>query len=692
MPYAAPCSRAPRTAAVGGRVRVPRGALICPADAGFPCGGYSTVRRRSISTATALAVLLGSAALSLGTAGTASAATAHVTSPGGLVVDGALQRVFVGDSSAGTVAVTDYSGAVLGSLGGVTGVSDLAVSDDGATVYAAAPEIHEIWAIDASTLDVKARYTVSTNYGPRHVAFTGGKVWFSYGDQWDGDIGSVDPAVDPASGTDPVALGQFPSRVWGQALLDTDPSQPGILAVGETGLSTDSMAVLDVTGDKPALVAWHNGDYSLNDGIGDIDLVPGGTQVLVNGRDRDAYAGGTFKAAGSYPSGQLADVASNGLVAQVNGTKILTYRPNATLPLHTYDQGTGRTADLAWAPDDSRIFALVGTDVESGGYSLKPLTGAALNNPTLTVSAPSTATRATKLTVTGKLTASVPLPAGVTLQVTRTDLESPGGKALPAVTVRADGTYSFSDTPPAGGTVTYKVAYAGDTQHSAVTASDKVDVSRASTSLSLNNNGKVYAYGADVKFTAHLGTTYKNRTVEIWANPYGSDKPNKLIKKGTVNSSGNISATVDMTRDTDVTAVFKGDARYKARTVKSTGYAKVKNSTVVSKNYKTAKIGSTTYSWFHKNSAPVITTTMSYYPGRKERVDMQVYYQGKWYTTDGSPQYFKLASNGKCAVNLGAPGQSGLKARVRASYINNSSGDNVNTTTYGSWKYLYFSN
>ena len=655
------------------------------------------MRTRSISTATALAVLFSSAALSVVAAGTASAATAHVTSPGGIVADGALKRVFVGDSSAGTVAATDYSGAVLGSVGGVTGVSDLAVSDDGATVYAAAPEIHEIWAIDAATLDVKARYTVSTTTGPRHVAFSGGKVWFSYGDQWDGDLGSVDPAVDPASGTDPVTLAQFPTEgtsigIWGQALLDTDPSQPGVLAVGETGLSTDSMAVLDVSSGKPALVAWHNGDYSLNDGIGDIDLVPGGSQVLVNGKDRDAYADGQFKAAGSYPSGQLADVASNGLVAQVSGGKILTYQPNATLPLHTYDQGSSRTAALTWAPDDSRIFALVGTDVENGGYSLKVLSDTALNNPTLTVNAPSTATRAKKLTVTGRLTATVPLPAGATLQVTRTDLESPNGKALPAATVKPDGTYSFTDTPPAGGTVTYKVKYAGDAEHSSVSASDKVDVSRVSTSLSVNNNGKVYAYGADAKFTAHLGTTYKNRSVEIWANPYGADKPNKLIKTGRVDSSGNISAWVDMTRDTDVTAIFKGDARYKPKTVKSTGYAKVKNSTTVSKNYKTARIGSTTYYWFHKNTDPLLTTTMSYYTGRKQRVDLQVYYAGRWYTADGSPQYFALGTNGKSAVSLDAPGQSGIKVRMRSSYINNSSGDNVNTTTYGSWKYLYFSN
>jgi len=290
------------------------------------------------------------------------------------------------------------------------------------------------------------------------------------------------------------------------------------------------------------------------------------------------------------------------------------------------------------------------------------------------------------------LAAAAMSAAGTVLTVKRTDPGASSGKALASVKTRADGTFSFTDAPSVEGDAKYTVSYAGDATRLAGSGSHTVTVSRAATTLSLNNNGKVYSYGADVKFTAHLGTTYKNRTVEIWANPYGGDKPNKLLKTGTVDSSGNISATVDMTRDTDVTAVFKGDARYAPRTVKSTGYAKVKVSTAVTKNYKKAAIGSHSYYWFHKSTSPVVTTTMTYYPGRKQRLELEVYYNGKWYATDGSPQYFALGSNGKSAVSLGAPGESGIKARVRAAYINNSSGDNVNSNTYSDWKYLYFSN
>ncbi|KOV58435.1 hypothetical protein ADL00_26445 [Streptomyces sp. AS58] len=643
---------------------------------------------RSTSAATALAVLFSSAALTALSAGSASAAAATVTTPGGIAVDGAQQRVFVGDASAGAIVAANYSGTVVDRVTGIGAVSDLALSDDGSTLYAAAPDRHEIVALDPATLDIKQRHPVATDTGPRYVAFAGGKAWFSYGDQWDGDLGSVDPAVDPSSGADPVALGQYPGKVWGQVLLDTDPNSPGLLAVGETGLSTSAMAVLDVSGGTAQEVAWHHGDYSLNDGIRDIDLVPGAAQVLVNGHDRDAYANGGFTKAGSYPSGQFADVAANGLVAQVNGGKVAVYRPDAGAPLRTYTTSSSYGAgDLAWSPDSARVFVLAGT---GGGYTLKALTEPTMNVPTLSVNAPSTATRAKKLTVTGWITATVPLPSGVKLAVTRTDLESPSGKALPAVTVKSDGTYSFTDTPPAGGTVTYKVSYAGDAEHTAVSASDKVTVSRASTSLSLNNNGKVYNYGTDAKFTAHLGTTYKNRSVEIWANPYGGDRPDKRIKVGRVDSKGNISAWVDMTRDTVVTAVFKGDARYKPKTVKSTGYARVKVSTAVSRHYKTGKIGSTTYYWFRKNTDPLLTTTMTYYPGRQQRFDLQVYYDGRWYS--GDSQYFPLGTNGKSAVSLGAPGESGIRARMRSVYVNGSSGDNVNSTTYGSWKYLYFSN
>ncbi|MET8407800.1 hypothetical protein ABZV34_06745 [Streptomyces sp. NPDC005195] len=307
---------------------------------------------------------------------------------------------------------------------------------------------------------------------------------------------------------------------------------------------------------------------------------------------------------------------------------------------------------------------------------------------TLTVDAPATASRAKSLTVDGRLTAGLALPAGTPLTVTRTDMETPNGKSLGTKTLGSGGRFSFKDTPPAGGKVKYTVKYAGDATHTPAAATDTVDVSRSAPSLTLDNNRKVYAYGTDVKFTAHLGSIYKNRTVEIWADPFGSDKPDKLVKTGRVNSSGHLSVTLDLTRDAKVTAKFAGDAHYAPKSVSSTVGAQVKVSTAISGQYRTKAVYGHTYAYFHKSKDPLFTTTMTAYPNRRQRLEMEVYYQGTWY--DAGTDYFKLGSTGVSEVRLGGTHETGYRMRVRSSYYDNTSGDTVNSTTHGAWKYFLF--
>ncbi|MFF4505453.1 YncE family protein [Streptomyces sp. NPDC001401] len=659
------------------------------------------MRRRSISTATALAVLFGSAALAVGAAGPATADSARilpVKSVGDMVVDGVHQLVYVSDPTSGKIIVTDYSGTVRTTLADEPGVTGLALSADSSQLYAAVKGDNRIVTVDTQTATPTVSYPLGTDVAPSDLEVVDGRIWFSYGD----DFGSLD-----ISGAEPVIhLDQRGDAGFtgSGTVLAADPSVPGVLAAADGG----RLAVYDVTADGATLRTKGSKDSFAKQ----IDLTPDGKQVLTSWAEGGGYGVGAYSATdlaqqSNYPTDPYPNavrIAPDGSVAGGSSSwywpDVHIFRPGDPKPVREFEfPNTGNSSGgdtlvdgaLAWAPDSSRIFAVSQND--GGVYTLRALTDPAKELPTLTVAAPTKADLAKKLTVTGKLTSTkTALPAGTSLSVTRTDLDSPSGKALPAVKTKADGSFSFTDIPPAGGKVTYKVSFAGDTTHTAASGSDAVEVSRNATTLSLNNNGKLYSYGADVKFTAHLGTTYKNRTVEIWANPFGGDKPNKLIRTATVNSSGNISATVDMTRDTDVTAVFKGDARYQPKTVKVTAYAKVKVSTAVTKNYKKAAIGSHTYYWFHKNTSPVVTTTMTYYPGRKQSLELEVYYAGKWYEVDGSPAYFALAANGKSAVSLGAAGESGIKARVRAAYINGSSGDTVNSTTYSDWKYIYFSN
>lgn len=654
------------------------------------------MRRRTLTTATALAVLLSSAALAATPAAADTTAGLPVKTTADIVVDGVHQQVFVSDPSNGKIVVTDYAGTVLRQLTDLPGVVGLELSPDSGTLYAAVRDADAVVAFDTATDTETARYAVGD--GPLSVALAGGKLWFGYGSAGEGNIGSVD-----FSGEQPVVTLAQEGNLWYSGpMLDAAPGS-NVLIAGAIGQSPVALASYDVSSGTPARTAYTT---EAGSNLGDLQVTPDGQDVVV--ASGAPYRHQVFKASdltadGSYASDAYPNsvaIAPDGAVAAgISGAyspDVYVYKPGATTSVREYDfpdtdsSVTGAdelsTAGLAWAPDGSRLFAV--TSNYSGVYSLRVLDAPTRAATSVTVTAPATATRAKKLTVKGTVTSKVALPAGIQLTVTRTDLESPDGKALAPVTVKADGTYSFSDTPPAGGKVKYKVRYAGDADHAAGSGTDTVTVSRAKTTLTLNNNGKVYAYGKDVKFTAHLGTTYKNRKVEIYADPFGSDKPKKLVKSGTVNSNGNLSVTLDLKRDTKVTATFEGDARYAPKSASSTVGARVKVSTAVSKHYKTKYNWGHTYYYFRQSKDPVFTTTMTAYPGRKQRLQIQIHYGGAWETT--GTEYFALDSAGKSAVQVTGEPPTGYRFRVRDSYINSSSGDTVNSTTHGAWKYFTF--
>ncbi|WP_327344631.1 Ig-like domain repeat protein [Streptomyces europaeiscabiei] len=652
---------------------------------------------RTLPAATALAVLFSSAALAVApTASADSTKILPVASSADIVVDGVHQRVFVSDPTNGKIVVTDYYGIVRKQFTNLPGVQGLELSADSGTLYAAVRDADAIVAVDTATETESARYPVGD--APVGVAVAGGKVWFGYGASAAGNLGSLD-----LSGEEPVVtLDQDTTHLWYNApILDAAPGSTALVA-GEPGGS--KLAVYDVasgTAGRTAAVDTGGGN------MGDLAVTPDGQRVVV--ASGAPYHHQVFKTSDLTPDGTYAsDTYPNSVAIAPDGTvaagidgiyepDIYIYEPGATTSVREYDfPNTGGSSGgdelpdsgLAWAPDASRLFAVTYND--EGVYSLRVLDAPTKALTAITVTAPATATRAKKLTVKGKVTSKATLPAGAKLTVTRTDLESTSGKALAAVTVAADGSYTFSDTPPAGGKVKYTVRYAGDADHTAASASDTVEVSRATPTLSLDKNRKTYAYGADVKFTAHLGTTYKNRKVEIWADPYGSDRPNKLVKSGTVNSQGNLSVTVDLKRDTKLSAKFAGDARYKARTVTNTVYTKVKISSSISGHYTTRTAWGQKYHYIRKSKDPVLKTTMTYYPNRQQRLKLQFHYDGAW--QDWGTEYFPLGTSGGSDVTLTGTPTTNVRLRFRSEYHDGGSGDNVNTTTYGAWKYFMYTN
>ncbi|MFE9440384.1 choice-of-anchor D domain-containing protein [Streptomyces sp. NPDC006602] len=302
----------------------------------------------------------------------------------------------------------------------------------------------------------------------------------------------------------------------------------------------------------------------------------------------------------------------------------------------------------------------------------------------VTLTAPTTATRTRALTVSGKLSGS-PFAAGAVVKVTKTDLAHPSGVALADAKVAADGSFRFADTPQIGGANTYKVAYSGDISHKPGSRTATVQVSRVSTSLTIATDHSTYKYGQYAKITAHLGTTYNKRTAAIYAQPYGGTKV--LVKSGTVDSHGNLTASYKLARNTTFSAVFAGDYRYAPKTVARSVHSYVGISQKLSGYYTSTYYGSTLYRVYHHTAGERLDITVA--PNKAGQCvvfHVQRYYSGAWHTQTTTPcAALSSTSTGRQQMSL----TRAVNSRFRvASEYRHSSTDNTNLSTWGAWQYF----
>ncbi|GAA2238634.1 hypothetical protein GCM10010232_26780 [Streptomyces amakusaensis] len=649
------------------------------------------------ATATALAVLFSSAALVAGTAGTAAADSARVLpvkSVVDVVVDSVHRRVFVSDPFSGKIVATDYAGKVVATVGNLPGVQGLALSGDSRQLYAAVPGDDSIVSVETRSVTQTARYPIGEGTDPQHLAVVGDKIWFGYA----GDIGLLD-----LSGAEPVVtLGRqhADSTMDGPPLLKIAPGAPDTLVAVDTRSVSGVLETYAVAGDTLTRTALGKSGSSTDDA----EITPDGGKLVTatGGNALLAWNTSDLTQSGRYTSSYGANsvaIAPGGTLAvgafAWYDPDVFVYRPGSAASVRQYDfPNTGGHSGgdtlvpggLAWDTSAGRLFAV---SVNSGNaFSLRTMDDPVKALPRLTVDAPAKATRGKSLKVSGKLTATLAFPAGTEVSVVRTDAESPKGKSLGKKKVAGNGSYSFNDTPHSGGKVTYKVSYAGGKDHAGASASDKVDVSRSRATLSLDKNNKIYNYDNTVNFTAKLGKTYKNRTVKLYADPAGDGKGRKLVKTGKVNGSGTISVKVKLTRDTTVTAVYDGDSRTSSASAKTWVGTRAKVSTTVVGHYKTGKLGGQTYYHFKKSKEPRFDTRMNHYQGRQQRMTVEYQYRGDWYSM--GDMYFALDRAGLSKVWYTVERTVGERLRMRSAYINGSSGDTVNSTAYGSWKYFTF--
>ncbi|MGS2648290.1 YncE family protein [Streptosporangium sp. G12] len=391
-------------------------------------------------------------------------------------------RVFV--AAEDRIIVADTGGNLTGGV--VTGLSDireLAMNADDTRLYAALTGSNEVAEIDTASLAVTRRIDLSAHPCPQTLALLGERLWVGHGCD-DGHGGVV--------GLDLGAAAPAPVAVGGEHLSAPVLAAAGdTLVVGRTGLHHADMLVYDVGGGTPELRGTIDGRKWRMDYLRDLALTSDGT-TLFAAADAPGhfsrYDTTTLAATGTYGDGW--DGYPSAVALGAGGAYVAAGRQWGSTDLTLYDAATGAAMFAADQPDAETLpdgVAFSGPDVfvllrsSAGRLLLWRVTGVALPASDLTVTAPARAWAGSPVTVEGRLTRADGKALGLKpLAVTR---RLPDGrkKQITGVTTQKNGTFTFEDTPPDIGEVTYFVFWDGDDRYRRSSASATVMVRHVST-------------------------------------------------------------------------------------------------------------------------------------------------------------------------------------------------------------------
>ncbi|MFJ9721475.1 hypothetical protein ACIRP3_01885 [Streptomyces sp. NPDC101209] len=287
-----------------------------------------------------------------------------------MAVDAVHQRLYIADIVTGSVVVTDFDGRVTRTLADLPGAADLVLSPDARTLYVALSRGDAIAAVDTATYRTTARYATGAGTAPLRMAWVDGTLWFSYGDQWESNLGSLTLGAQPR-----VRLAQLPEGTWpGPPMLVSAPSAPGLVIAADQHSTAGTVTVYDVTSGTPVVRTTQNNPGGISD-VGDLALSPDGrTLFAVSGAPYHhlAFRLADLSVEHVYPTDAYPDavaVAPDGTVAagidNSYGPDVYLFSAGADAPsqIVDLDPGSGlslRPHGLAWSPDGSRLFALTG--------------------------------------------------------------------------------------------------------------------------------------------------------------------------------------------------------------------------------------------------------------------------------------------------------------------------------------------
>ena len=460
------------------------------------------------------------------------------------------------------VLVTDGAGNTITQIS-TPGIADLALAPDGSAVYAAATGSSQILKIDPLSLTVTATYQLPTLECPTSVAVVGGYLAFGY--TCDGQFGGVG-VLDLAQPTAPPQT--VSSGAFYNPLVRAVPGHSEVLEADQ-GLSPASFRVISIANGLPSVAASTSALNCSN--LTDVAISPNGsmftpacgstynftnysltTFAQVGGFGANPYPNAAaYSADGKYFAGGMNGIYNNDVVEyQLSSIQpALMYNIDETSATDSSLNGASR--GVAFSSDSSTLYEVT-QDTQLGNVVLHalPVYGGVATSVTVVPTA-NASNAGSPITIGGTLSFADGSTTGArTLSVSR----SQGGVTtmLASVTTADNGVYGFTDTPVSSGTVSYTVTFGGDATHLPSSASQGVQIRLNATSLTISATRLA---GTHVTVTAHLGTTYTNRTVTIAAN-------GTTIASGTVNTDGDLTTTIKAKSGTTFVATFSGDAWY----------------------------------------------------------------------------------------------------------------------------------
>jgi 5-hydroxyisourate hydrolase-like protein (transthyretin family) len=521
---------------------------------------------------------------------------------GQAVVDMATSRVFVSEGTdpsssysttpAQGIVVTDLSGNYLTTIDEGTGAQGLTLAPDG-KLYAALSLAGKVAQIDPATYS-ETDYPLPAGDVPQHVAAQSGKVWVSYDTGTAGAIGDITPGATSSFQNDSI-LSPSP---WSSApLLAADPSDGGTVVAASTGQAPPAFASFDVSGATPTVNAHSSSLPDCAFQATEVAVLSGGRQFTVDcsvgsssqsledpvfsttdlseqGLYWSPSGGGAIAVApdGTVAAGSTISSTSNPQNPDLNVFAPVTGQPTQSYALEGTWGGSGLApanlapGGLAWG-DGTVLAAVLAEDTAPNVYEVHVLTYPLLNQSQITLGAINPEPLGQSITIAGGLDLSYYGNTGgyypsQTVTLSRTSPDGTTVQIGQATTSTYGGLFTFSDTPPALGTYTYTVSFAGDpaTNTAPDTTSRTVTVLKpAQISLQLP---RAVPANQSFKLTGVLtanGAPAAGKTVNIFRiAPDGTDV---LVGQAVTDSSGafTISDTLSALGTYTYTTSFFGD-------------------------------------------------------------------------------------------------------------------------------------